>query len=99
MTNRHLEFTVSDQKLKWELRRRSRRDFLIGGAAAVAAYGGYKWLMGGEEDNSLPPRERKVLDANGNIGVKYVSDSHLMPTYSKADYSYLKANGDIGLDP
>lgn len=98
MTDRHPEFTVSEQKLKSELRRRSRRDFLVAGVAAVAGIAGYEWLMGGQEDNGLPVRERRVLDANGKIGVKYVSNSHRMPTFSADQVTYLKANGDIGME-
>lgn len=99
MNNRRREITGSERELKAQIRRRSRRDFLVGGIAAAAAFGGYEWLMRGKDDNALPVRERKVLDANGNIGVKYVRDSHLMPTYSRDQLSYLKPNGDIGLDP
>jgi DMSO/TMAO reductase YedYZ molybdopterin-dependent catalytic subunit len=99
MTDRHPDITLSDRQLKNELRRRTRRDFLIGGIAAAGAIGGYDWLRHAKGDENLQWPERRGLDLNGRIAAAYVSDSHVMPSYSKDQIEYLKANGDIGLDP
>jgi DMSO/TMAO reductase YedYZ molybdopterin-dependent catalytic subunit len=99
MSDRHPEITVSNDQLKRELRRRTRRDFLFGGIAAAAAVGGYQWLRHAEDDENLQWPERKILDLNGRIARSYLSDSHLMPSYSKHEVQYLKPNGDIGLNP
>lgn len=95
----HAEIVLPEQDLKRELRRRTRRDFLIGGVAALAGIGGYEWLRHSPLSNEAPWPERDVLDANGRIARAYVSDSHLMPTYSKKQLQYLKTNGDVGMDP
>jgi DMSO/TMAO reductase YedYZ molybdopterin-dependent catalytic subunit len=99
MSDRHPEITVTNDQLKRELRRRTRRDFLIGGIAAAAAIGGYEWLRHANDDEGEPWPERRILDLNGRIAGAYVSDSHLMPTYSKDQIRHLKPNGDIGLNP
>jgi DMSO/TMAO reductase YedYZ molybdopterin-dependent catalytic subunit len=99
MSDRRSEITLPDDQLKRELRRRTRRDFLIGGIAAVGAIGGYEWLRHAKDDENLQWPERKILDLNGRIAGAYVSDSHLMPSYSKDEIEYLKPNGDIGLSP
>ena len=98
MNKRHPEIVRPEQELKRELRRRTRRDFLIGGAAALAAIGGYEWLQHSREDNGEPAAERGVLDVNAKLSRGYLSDSHLMPTYSREQIQYLKPNGDIGVD-
>ncbi len=98
MTDRHPEIVLPEQDLKRSLRRRTRRDFLIGGIAAAGAIGGYEWVMHSQKSNEVPSPERGVLDANGRLGRGYVSDSHLMPTYSKEQIQYLKPNGDVGVD-
>jgi DMSO/TMAO reductase YedYZ molybdopterin-dependent catalytic subunit len=99
MSERHPELSVSEQEARSELRRRTRRDFLIGGLAAAAAVGGYEWLTHAPQENGEPYPERKILDANGRIARGYVKNSHLMPTYSHEEIRYLKVNGDVGLDP
>ncbi len=99
MTNRQREIVLPEADLKSDLRRRTRRDFLIGGVAAIAAIGGYEWIMQSPKDKEVPVPERRVLDANGRLATDYVSDSHLMPSYAKDQIQYLKPNGDIGLDP
>jgi DMSO/TMAO reductase YedYZ molybdopterin-dependent catalytic subunit len=99
MNERHPQIILADQDLKRELQRRTRRDFLIGGMAAIAGIGGYEWLTHAPKQNEAPWPERKVMDVNGRLAREYVSDSHLMPSYSKEQIQYLKTNGDIGLDP
>ncbi len=98
MSDRHPEIVLPSDEAKRQLQRRTRRDFLIGGAAAVGAISGYEWMRSRKRDNGLQWPERRVLDWNGKLGHGYVSDSHLMPTYSRTQVGWLKPNGDIGMD-
>ena len=98
MIDRHPEIVLPDDAAKRELRRRTRRDFLIGGVAAVGAIGGYEWMRSRKPDDGLQWPQRRVLDFNGKLAEGYVSDSHLMPTYSRNKVGWLKPNGDIGMD-
>ena len=98
MNSRHREIRLPDADLKRELRRRTRRDFLIGGVAAAAAIGGYEWMDSIRAEDDTPKLERGVMDANGKLAQAYLSDSHLMPTYSLSDVRWLKPNGDVGID-
>lgn len=97
MKNRHPEIILPDSELKSELRRRSRRDFLIAGLAGAGAIGAYEWIRSAKTENEVPWPQRRVLDLNGRLSRDYVSDSHLMPTYSASEVGFLKPNGDIGL--
>ncbi|MBV9158513.1 MAG: hypothetical protein JO097_19805, partial [Acidobacteriaceae bacterium] len=97
--NRHPEIVLNDEDAKRALRRRTRRDFLIGGLAAAAGVGTYEWIMHAKDDNSVPWPQRRVLDANGRLSKGYVSNGHRMPMYSKEQIQFLKVNGDIGLNP
>jgi len=100
MSSRHPEITGSDRQIKHELRRRTRRDFLVGGIVTVAGVAGYKWITKAKQENGVPWPQRRVLDWNGRIARAYLSDSHLMPTYSPDKVEWLKPNGAYGLqDP
>lgn len=96
-SNRHPEIVLPAEELKKELRRRSRRGFLVGGVAAVAGVGGYQWLTGAAQEDNLPWPQRRALALNESLAHAYLSDRHHMPTYSADRISYLKPNGDYGL--
>ncbi len=98
MTNRHREIILPEADLKRELRRRTRRDFLIGGVAAAAAIGGYEWMTSVKNDDDTPKLERGTMDANGTLSQAYLSNGRLMPSYALSDVRWLKPNGDIGLN-
>lgn len=89
---------MTDAEIKQDLRRKTRRSFLAGGAAAAAGLAGYKWITSAGGDNALPWPQRRVLDFNGKLAHSYLSDSHLMPAYPASQVGYLKPNGAIGLD-
>src|SRR4051794_9869943 len=92
------EIVLSADEAKAELRKRSRRGFLIGGVAAVAAIGGYEWMKSREDEDGIPHLERRVLNANGRLAHGYLNDRHMMPTFSPTDVRPLKPNGNIGVD-
>jgi DMSO/TMAO reductase YedYZ molybdopterin-dependent catalytic subunit len=98
MNSRHPEIVLPSDEAKRELRRRTRRDFLIGGVAAVGAISGYEWVRSRKRDDGLQWPQRRVLDFNGRLSEGYVSNSHLMPTYSRNRVGWLKPNGNIGMD-
>jgi len=95
--SRHPEIVLPDADRKRELRRRSRRGFLIAGLAAVGGISAYEWITKSAEENEVPWPQRGVLDINGKLAHAYLSDSHLMPTFSADRITYLKPNGDEGL--
>ena len=96
--NRHPEIVLPGDELQAELRRRSRRGFLVGGLAALGGVGAYKWLTGAGHEEGVAWPQRRVLDFNEKLAHSYLSDGHLMPTYAAREITYLKPNGDIGLD-
>lgn len=98
MTDRQREIVLPEEELRADLRRRTRRSFLIGGIAAVAGTGAYTWLRHQPREAYLSWPERRVLAVNGKLAEAYLSDTHLMPSYSAAEVGFLKPNGDIGLD-
>jgi len=99
MNKQRVQVVASDEEAQRVLGRRSRRDFLIGGVAAVAAIGGYEWLKKAPQEDGAPWPERRVLEFNRKLSEGYLSHDHLMPTYPRDRVAHLKANGDIGMDP
>jgi len=97
MSDRHVEFSLPEPQLKEELRRKTRRSFLIGGLTAAAGIGAYKLITSAGDEDGQSWALRRMLDFNGWLGEAFLSDRHLMPTYSREQVSYLKPNGDIGL--
>ena len=96
--DRHQEIQLSPEQASRELGKRSRRGFLVAGASAVAGFAGYEWLTRAGEEDGAPWPQRGVLDLNRKLGEAYLSDRHLMPSYSASQISYLKPNGDYGLN-
>jgi DMSO/TMAO reductase YedYZ molybdopterin-dependent catalytic subunit len=81
-----------------EIARRTRRSFMVLGAGAVAAAGGWTWLNSGD-DAGIPPSLRKVLGFNERVArTALYSNNHLVKTYPASAIGYLKENGDFGLD-
>jgi len=91
------EIVLDEKAAPQEVRRRTRRDFLIGGVAAALGIGGYSWLRSQKQEDGVPWPQRRVLDFNARIAHSYLSDSHLAPTYSLQDVGQLRPNGNIGL--
>ena len=81
-TSNRPEIVLSTEELPEELRRRSRRGFLVGGLAAAAAIGGYEWLTKAGQEDGVPWPQRRVLDVNQRLAQSYLSNGHLMPTYA-----------------
>lgn len=77
----------------------TRRGFLVGGVAALGGLGAYEWITNAASEADVPWPQRRVLDFNAKLAHAYLGDSHLMPTYSLDQVSYLKPNGNEGLDP
>ena len=98
MIDRYQEIVLPEQAVEAELRRRTRRDFLIGGLAAATAIGGYEWVTRAKQIDGVPSPQRRMLEFNGKLAHEYVSNSHLMPTFSRDRVGHLKANGDIGME-
>ncbi len=87
-----------EAEVEKELRTRTRRAFLVGGAAAVAGVLGWRWLLGQPAVDGTPAPFRSVLDFNEKIARAYFSDGNLAPTFTRADVvEPFRINGGIGL--
>ncbi|TPG72187.1 molybdopterin-dependent oxidoreductase [Hymenobacter nivis] len=75
---------------------RSRRAFIIGGVAALAGVGGWRWLLTRPADEGTPWPFRRVLDANGRLSQAYFRETRLAPTFPKSMATF-RQNGNIGL--
>lgn len=87
-----------DRMVEQEMRRRSRRAFLIGGGAMLAGIAGFRWISGAGETDGAPWPLRRVLELNEGIARGYFSHSHLAGTYPVSKAGMPRANGMYGLD-
>src|SRR5260370_33067823 len=80
------------------MRQRTRRSFIVGGAAALAAGGGWRWLRTRREADGLAWPLRLSHEFNEQLSRDYFSRSRLVPTFSGDMASEPRVNGSYGLD-
>jgi len=90
----------NDVNIDREVRRLSRRGFIVAGAAAVAAYGGWKFLRLAPRVGDVPWPLRRGLETNEKVAEAYFSTSRLSRTFPpSAISSVARINGGVGLQP
>jgi hypothetical protein len=87
-----------DEEVRRSMARKSRRSFLVGGAAVLAAFGAYEWLDRSAQVGQLQKPLRMAENANAEINKELFHERVLAPTYNKSQATKLRLNGDVGLD-
>lgn len=80
-----------------EARRRSRRSFITGAAAALAGYGGWRWLNSRPDADGIPSPFRRAHQFNESLSQAYYDPARLAPTFPREAARMPRVNGDIGL--
>lgn len=81
-----------------EMRRLTRRCFVVGGFAAAAGAGAWSWLTTAAPEGGIPWPLRRILRANEWLATGYESPRHLAPTFPRTlAQGPPRTNGMIGL--
>src|SRR5437763_11467511 len=72
---------ANDAAIDHELRRRTRRDFIVAGVAAAAGIGAWEWLKTRPTEDGVPWPLRRVLEFNERVAGAYFSPRRLSPEY------------------
>ncbi|MFN7994649.1 MAG: molybdopterin-dependent oxidoreductase [Bryobacteraceae bacterium] len=81
-----------------QIRRRTRRSFLVGGAAALAGAGAWEWLRTRSQQDELQWPLRGVLRANEKIARTYFSEGHTAATFDVSQAGMPRRNGTEGIE-
>jgi DMSO/TMAO reductase YedYZ molybdopterin-dependent catalytic subunit len=87
-----------DDDLDRRLRRLSRRVFILGGAASVAAVVGWRWLVTRGDEGGLPWPLRRVLEFDEQLARGLFRPSRLSPQFPRFAARMPRVNGSIGLN-
>jgi hypothetical protein len=85
-------------EIKRESARRTRRSFLVGGAAAAAGYGVSRWIANSPDNNRIQSALRKTWDLNAAVNRTVFAERGLAPTYHVSQAKPLRLNGIVGLE-
>ncbi|MEP6924457.1 MAG: molybdopterin-dependent oxidoreductase [Pyrinomonadaceae bacterium] len=90
-----MEFTpvMTDEEAKQEMFRRSRRGFLVGGAAVVFSYLGYSWLR----DEKQAWMFDRAFKFNESVAQTFYSPARLAPQFPRERVGNLRVNGGEGM--
>ena len=80
-----------------DFRRLSRRSLLTGGAGALAAVLGFRWIQGRPTDGRIPDVLRRGHEANEAIWRALFRDGAEAPTFDFAESSEMRVNGRHGI--
>ena len=97
MSDSRKQFTDTEYITEAQFKGRSRRSFLLGGAASVAGFAGWRWIQGQEADNRIPQVLRDGHEFNEDLWASLFREDHLAPTYDKSESSILRVNGRHGI--
>jgi len=78
-------------------RKRTRRDFMIGLAAAAAGVEFYHWIETSDYIGMQPKPFRRIIQANAKLSRALFDDRAMAPTYPLERAEHLRINGLIGL--
>jgi hypothetical protein len=87
-----------DEDVRRMLQVRTRRSFLIAGAAALAGAGLYEALYRAKAVNQLQWPLREAHEANRALTNVLFRQRVLAPTYKASEVTGLRINGDFGID-
>lgn len=87
-----------DALIDREVRRLSRRGFLVAGVGAAAAYGAWRWLEHAQRIGDVPWPLRRGFELNEKIAEAYFRPTRLTRTYPPSALTQARINGGIGLD-
>jgi len=90
--------TGSAEEIKRESARRTRRSFLVGGAAAAAGVGAAYWINTSKPVGRLQEDLRAVLNTNAAVSRAVFDERGLAPTYAVEHARPLRLNGTVGLE-
>jgi hypothetical protein len=80
------------------LKESGRRGFLVGAAAAAAAYSGYRWINNSDLIGRQQKPLRKAFNANAEIARDLFQERGIAPTFAKSKaVADLRFNGPYGL--
>ncbi|VTR98922.1 molybdopterin-dependent oxidoreductase [Tuwongella immobilis] len=79
-----------------EIRQRTRRSFLIGGAAVLSGFAGWNWLQSRADDAGIPWPFRRIHQANERLSRALYSQTHLAREYRADQAAVPRENGWIG---
>ncbi len=88
---------MTDEEVKKQSARRTRRSFLVAAAGAVGGYEFYRWLDRSPEDEGLQEPLRKALNLNADVARTVFDERGLAPTYRVEESRELRVNGNYGL--
>lgn len=81
-----------------QIRRKTIKAFLGFGVASLVPFGIWKWINASPYTNNVLAPLRKVLEFNEKLTAKLLSNSHLAPTFPKAQAQRkVRFNGAVGL--
>jgi DMSO/TMAO reductase YedYZ molybdopterin-dependent catalytic subunit len=81
-----------------EIAKKTRRSFLVGGLAAAAGYGAYRWIGNGEPVLETPKVLRGALEKNETLARAYYSSGRLAREFAPSEARMPKVNGMIGVE-
>lgn len=90
--------SMSDEEIRREMNRLSRRGFVFGGSFGLTAVAGWTVLHGQlEEVNRRPWPIRDVLEANERLWRRFHDVDRMSPTFPRSRVGNLRVNGRHGI--
>ncbi|HYS56299.1 MAG TPA: molybdopterin-dependent oxidoreductase [Thermoanaerobaculia bacterium] len=89
----------NDTNIDREVRRLSRRGFIVAGAATLAAYGAWKFLRLASREGDVPWPLRRGLETNEKLSEAYFRTARLSRTFPPSAITNARINGGVGLQP
>ena len=91
---------IASAQARSEMRSRSRRAFLVGGAAAAGTYGFWHWIHSSPLVDGLQKPLREGFRFNSAVSRGVLGDRALAPTFpANKAVENVRLNGNIGIDP
>src|SRR6266581_4285298 len=87
-----------DRVAELEMRKRSRRSFLLAGISAAAGITAFNWLRTRPDDGAVSWPLRRVLEFNERLSRTRFSNAHLAPNFPMELAETPRENGGVGLN-
>src|SRR5260370_38030435 len=98
MAERHGPPALAGAAAELEMRRLTRRGFIVAAGAALAGFGAWRWLTAATPDDGVPWPLRRMLRFNESLAQGLGGPRQLAPTFpADSVQSQPRTNGQIGL--